>query len=103
MVTRYTDKVDQLIPQSSVFICGTINQDRVKTGLVLPKALSARLASDGNAWIQEILLNLLVFAEKNPELAKKSWPTHLKSSTFFSSFVIYLQGLRAGPAGTAKP
>ena len=85
-----------------MFICGTIFQDRVKTGLVLPKHLSASLASDGTAWIREILLNLLIFSEKNPKLANKSWPTLLKSATFFSSFVTYLQGLRAGAAGTAK-
>ena len=103
VVTRYKDKVDQVIPQSSVFICGTIYQDRVKPGLVLPKDLSARLASDGTVWIREILLNLLIFAEKNPKLANKSWPTLLKSSTFFSSFVTYLQGLRTGAAGKAKP
>jgi len=103
IVDKYGDKVDQVIPQSSVFLCGTIYQDYVKTSGGNPKELPAHLASNGVDLIREILLNLLIFSEKNPKLANKSWPTLLKSSTFFSSFVTYLQGLRAGFAANTKP
>ena len=103
VVVRYKDKVDQVLPQSSVFICGTIYQDKIKNDGIVPKDLSVKLASDGINWIREILLNLLIFAEKNPKLANKSWPTLLKSTTFFASFVTYLQGLRMGSAAVSQP
>jgi hypothetical protein len=96
IVDLYPAKIDQVIPQSSIFLCGSIFQDCVKIRGMDPRKLPDFLAADRFDLIREHLYQILTYAEKNPKKANKAWPTLLKSKDFFNNFISYLQGVRTG-------
>jgi hypothetical protein len=55
--------------------------------------LLSDLESNAKDLLSGKMLQILSFAERNPSVKKKIWPTLLKSQTFFDQFVSYLRGI----------
>ena len=88
--------IHQVIPQCSLFICGTVYRDCVQLQGNAPSSIPAILEQRGNALIQEHLGLIVEYAKNNKDKADRSWPTLLKSNTFFSYISAYLSGIRKG-------
>jgi hypothetical protein len=92
----YKDVIHQVLPQCSLFLCGTLYKDLVdfqkKSATEIPKLLQ----KEGTTLIQEHLLNILNYAKNNKSKADKSWPVLLKSNAFFNYICAYLEGIRRG-------
>ena len=86
--------VRQVIPQCSLFICGTVYRDLVEFQGNAPSAIPTILEQHGEALIREHLGLVVEYATNNKADADQSWPTLLKSHTFFNSITAYLSGFR---------
>ena len=92
-LAEYPD-IHQVIPQCSLFICGTLYKDLVgfqgNPFSSIPGILSCR----GDELVREHLHVVVDFAKNNKDKADRSWPTLLKSNAFFGFITAYLEGLR---------
>lgn len=95
LVTKHGDVLDQVIPQSSVFLCGILFEEQVVLLGKDPDDVLRTLKKGHTEFIPVKLELLIDFAKQNPKLADKSWPTLLKSQTFFDHFASYLKGRSA--------
>ena len=88
--------ISQVVPQCALFVCGTIYMDLVdlqgKEAVDMPAILDRR----GDAIIQEHLGLIVDYAERNRDKADQSWPTLLKSNSFFGHIAAHLSGIRRG-------
>jgi|HubBroStandDraft_6_1064221.scaffolds.fasta_scaffold167864_1 hypothetical protein len=91
----YKDVLHQVLPQCSLFLCGTIYKDLVDFQKKDPSEIPELLQKDGHALIQEHLLDILNYAKNNKGKADKSWPVLLKSNAFFGHITAYLEGIRS--------
>ena len=91
VVEKHADVLDQVVPQSTIFLCAVVFEDQIKVrGIPLHKLIEA--LEDGNFSILTETISLAIdFAEAGAGEGK-SWPTLLKSQSFFEKFVAYLQG-----------
>ena len=94
MAAAHTDVIDQVIPPRSLFVGGTIFKDLAELRNQDPSTIPDILIGDGASLIQDHLLHIISFAKSIREKADKSWPTMLKSNTFFNYVVAYLRGIR---------
>lgn len=102
LVKQFGDQLDQVIPQSSIFLCAFLFEDFVtlRDG-DKPRStekLIMQLETKGWGPLQTELLRLLTFAKDNPAIANKSWPTLLKSQAFFENVASYIKGLQGEKA-----
>jgi len=88
--------IDQVVPQCAVFVCGTIFRDFVIFQKQDPATLPECLDKQGDELIREHLFFIIRFADENPGKAAQSWPSLLKSNTFFNHVTGYIQGVRQG-------
>jgi hypothetical protein len=93
---KHSAKIHQVMPQCSLFVCGTIFKDLVDNWAMDPNAIPEKLKSDGSALIAEHLQYIMDFADENQDKADKSWPVLLKSNTFFNHIAAYIAGIRRG-------
>ena len=98
------ESIHQVLPQSSLFLCGLLYKDSVDFLGVGASDIPGALARNGQEIIQDLLRHILNYAKKNKDKANKSWPVLLKSNAFFTYVCAYLQGVRAGtpPEGSEK-
>ena len=89
--------ISQIIPQCALFICGTLHKDLVDLRRNEAAKVSGILEEIGEEIIREHLRLIVEFAEKDREKADQSWPTLLKSNTFFGHITSYLSDVRADP------
>ena len=99
VVDNFASVVDQMMPQSSIFLCGTIYQEWVNTLGKDPKDLPEHLDKEGLQTIRRHVGHILQYAKDNPKSAIKSWPTLLKSMNFFNAVKAYMHGIYAGKNG----
>lgn len=97
----YKDQIHQVLPQCSLFLCGTLYKDLVDFQKKDPSSIPELLQKNGNTLIQAHLLNILNYAKNNKAKADKSWPVLLKSNAFFNYICAYLEGIRSGD-GSSK-
>lgn len=96
LVNAFRDDIDQVIPQSGMFLCGAIFLDYVKLRGMDPQELPESLGRDGMTMIRESISQIITFAKTNPENVTQAWPTLLKSGSFYDDYSNYLTGLRSG-------
>lgn len=101
IVDKWPDKIDQVIPQSAVFLCAILFDEHVKIKTGLPEQLIQDLSASGSGRIQQVLEVIIDQGVSNPEAANKSWPTLLKSQTFFELVSTFLRG-RASSSTTQQ-
>jgi hypothetical protein len=102
VVTEFGDLVDQVVPQSAVFLSALTFEEWVRLrGRPLIELLEAVEKGDLET-LQSLLLVILRYAKGQSSLAS-SWPTLLKSQQFFDNVAAYLKGLTqsANPSGAA--
>jgi hypothetical protein len=99
LVKEFGDRLDQVVPQCSVFLCALLFEDHIVLRKEEPAVLLTALESPDLSSIIDKLTVLLQFARDNPTSANKSWPTLLKSQPFFENVASYLRG-RAGAQGS---
>jgi hypothetical protein len=99
LVQEFGDRLDQVVPQCSVFLCALLFEDHIVLGKQQAAVLLTALESGDLSPILDKLAVLLQFARDNPTSANKSWPTLLKSQAFFENVASYLRG-RAGAQGS---
>ena len=97
IVDRFSEDIEQVMPQCSIFVCGTIFRDFVDFQQKDPTDLPPCLNLEGDDWIREHLNHILQFAKANKSRASKSWPSLLKSNSFFERVCGYIQGIRRLP------
>jgi hypothetical protein len=90
----FPDEVDQVVPQSGIFLCGTVFKDLVTFQGKAAKEIPKHLRDNGSTVFQSHLWHILNFVRQDPAQKIKSWPSLLKSNTLFTNFVSYLGGVR---------
>lgn len=98
VVDAFIGDIDQVVPQCAVFVCGTVYQDLADFQNVPVNEIVNRLTTDGQSLIRSHLYYIMEFIKQKPDQKNKSWPTLLKSSTFFEKITAYIRGLRVGGA-----
>jgi hypothetical protein len=94
VASKYKDYIHQVLPQCSLFLCGTIYKDLVGLQGKDPTGIPTLLKQEGSSLIKEHLLHILDYANKNKDKADRSWPVLLKSNQFFIYVTAYLAGIR---------
>ena len=92
IVDTWAEKIDQVIPQSAVFLCAILFDEYVRIKNSQPEQLIQDLSASNNGLTQRVLEVTLDQGISNPEAANKSWPTLLKSQTFFELVSTFLKG-----------
>lgn len=100
VASKHDDVIHQVMPQCSIFLCGTIFKDLVEQK-VDPATIPDVLMKRGFDLICEHLMHIVDFAKNNRDKADKSWPSLLKSNTFFGHITAYISGIRQGAASNA--
>ncbi len=95
IVKNFPEDIEQVMPQCSVFVCGTIFRDFVTFQERDPSDLPSCLTAEGDTWIREHLYHILEYARRNKSRAGKSWPVLLKSNSFFERVSGYIEGIRS--------
>ena len=90
---NFGDIIDQVVPQSAVFLSSVLFEKYTKIQQKGTEELLSDLNNNSQTIINNALSIILNFARNNPEIANKSWPTLLKSQTFFNHICSYLSGL----------
>lgn len=101
LATRHSDVIHQVMPQCSLFLCGTIFKDLVDLQKKNPSEIPELLAKFGTTLVQEHLLHIIDFAKSNKDKADRSLPVLLKSNAFFLHVTAYLAGLRKAVTASA--
>lgn len=91
LMRKHRDLIDQVVPQSSIFLCAILFEEQVKILNQPPEDLLKQLENGINPLLSKLDL-VIEFAKSNPQIANKSWPTLLKSQGFFENVVSYLRG-----------
>jgi hypothetical protein len=90
LVDQHHDVVDQVVPQCAVFVASFLFwRYTTLLGLTVDNLLSDLQQS--NAPVQAALLTMIQYGKAHPEQAGKSWPTLLKSQTFFNHVIDFEQ------------
>ena len=89
----FEDIIDQVVPQSAVFVTAVLFEKYTKIQKKETQTLLDELNNSTQSTINDIISVILNFSKNNPEIANKSWPTLLKSQTFFNHICSYLSGL----------
>jgi hypothetical protein len=86
LVELHGDVIDQIIPQSSIFLSAYIFWKHVtcSDSTSASEDLIEALESDNHIIIKS-LGEMISFAKNHRDVASKSWPTLLKSQTFFDN------------------
>ncbi len=90
---EHRDVIDQFIPQSSVFLTAAIFEKYIRIRGKNIDELLIEFESKPDVIILNTLSLILNFARNNPNIANKSWPTLLKSQSFFTHVCSYIAGL----------
>jgi len=88
----YGDIIDQVVPQSSIFLSAILFEEQVRILNCSPEDLVELLEETVIPMLEKLHL-VISFAKANPQIANKSWPTLLKSQPFFDNVVSYLRGV----------
>jgi hypothetical protein len=90
LVTGHGDVIDQVIPQSAVFLTAMVFDSLVVTQRKSVEHVVAILATDPTD-LNAIINDLIEVAATEPGTSR-SWPTLLKSQGFFEKVAVYLKG-----------
>jgi len=98
LAESHGDLIHQVMPQCSLFLCGTIFRDLTINQKRDPSEIPSILQRYGAPLVQEHIKLMIDFAKENKDKADRSWPVLLKNNTFFSHVTAYIAGARAnGP------
>lgn len=92
LVDNHDDILDQVIPQSGMFLCAIVFEEQVNLKSQDPQTAVEQIVSGGFSIFNETIKIIIQFAIDNPVIANRSWPTLLKSQAFFQSVATFLQG-----------
>jgi hypothetical protein len=98
LAEKHTRSIHQVIPQCSLFLCGTIYKELVDSQKKDPKEIPFILEAEGIELIRSHLVHIVDYAQGNTDKADKSWPVLLKSNAFFNHVVAHLSGIAKGRA-----
>jgi hypothetical protein len=91
LFSRYGDIIDQVVPQCAVFISSLLFWKYTTLEKRSIDDLMADLERDDRV-IASALHSMIEFAKNHPKNASKSWPTLLKSQSFFNNVMAYEMG-----------
>jgi hypothetical protein len=94
LVASHADVIDQVIPQSAVFLTAIVFDFLVTAKSNAIDDVIDDLQSHSDL-LNEIINNLIVVAKSDPGTSR-SWPTMLKSQGFFERVASFLKGTLAG-------
>jgi hypothetical protein len=89
---KYKQILDQAIPQFSIFLVATIFETYIRIKKEDQGHFLNEFKENNEAIIVEMLQTIFKFSDENPDVANKSWPTLLKSQSFFTHICSYLKG-----------
>jgi hypothetical protein len=93
LVDQYGEMMDQVVPQSAIFLAALAYEDWVRIrGLDIRDLLS--VLEKGDVQTFRDYLDLLIRCAGPDKTAASSWPTLLKSQVFFENVASYVKGVR---------
>ncbi len=96
VMPKHADVVDQVIPQSAVFLTALVYDLSVATQNRPIDEVLAEMSS-GQALLNDLLLLLIDIGKADPGTSR-SWPTLLKSQSFFEKVASFVRGYAARAA-----
>ena len=93
LASNYIDTVDQVIPQSAIFLIALLFDFHVLTKQIRIEIIIEKIEKDFSM-LNELIFELIVHARQRNS-SSKSWPSLLKSQVFFENVASYLQGRSA--------
>jgi hypothetical protein len=104
LVGAHGDTLDQVIPQSAVFLSAIVFEEQVRILERDPSALAELLEGVDKSLLNSAISTVIEVAADSPIAADKSWPNLLKSQAFFDIVVSYLRGARnAAETAATRP
>jgi hypothetical protein len=100
LVSRYSALVDQVIPQSAIFLTTAVFDLRVGMQRRSITEVIEELGRQDFSVLNELVERTIDFAAMD-ESFSKSWPTLLKSQAFFDKFMAYIKGRESAAADTS--
>jgi len=94
LAEAHSEYIHQVMPQCSLFICGTLFKDLTELQKRAAREIPDILRERGKPMIREHILHTVEFAKQNRDKADRSWPVLLKSNPFFNHIMAYLAGIR---------
>lgn len=95
IMNDFGDIVDQVIPQCAVFLAAILFERSVRIeGATIDRLLQQIEAGDHQP-LNRALCDIMRYARQASQFAGQSWPTLLKSQTFFDNLASFLQGAQA--------
>jgi hypothetical protein len=99
LVNKHSAIIDQVVPQSAVFLCAIVFEEWVTLRRLPLEELLTVLESREYAILND-KIELLIDFQASPKTEAKAWPTLLKSQPLFENFASFLKGRVSGSAGT---
>ena len=97
VVDRHGSTLDQVIPQSVVFLSAVVFDEQVRQQGGTPEDCIEGLAHNASIVLGRIIDSTIRFAEGDTKW-ERSWPTLLKSQSFFDNYCSFRRGATEGPA-----
>jgi hypothetical protein len=91
----HAEVVDQVVPQCAVFLTAIMYEDEVLIRGGNVETLLGILQGGDRATLNRCLKEIIMHVARTPQFAQQSWPTLLKSQTFFDNLASYLRGAHA--------
>jgi hypothetical protein len=92
LVNDYESDIDQVIPQSVIFLCALLFEKYVKVEGWSMEQMLETIREDQPSIATDILYLVIKFSKEHPKEAGKSWPTLMKNDTFFEQVAAYIKG-----------
>lgn len=99
---KHHDVIHQVMPQCSLFLCGTIFKDLTERQKKKYTEIPEILETAGSDIIQTYLAEIIDYAKGNKDKADKSWPVLLKSNSFFNYVTAYQAGIHSKSLGKGE-
>lgn len=96
LVMKHGSKLDQVIPQSGVFLNAALYEDFVILQERPIEELLAELQKHDYGLFIRIIGSAIDFVDSDSRLSGRSWPTLLKSQTFFDGYFAFRRGETSG-------
>ena len=99
LVTEFAEVVDQVVPQCAVFVTAAVFEQAIRVDEQSIDDLLAQLELGDFTPVLRALGDVMRYARGAEQFTNQSWPTLLKSQSFFENLASYIRGARSQGGG----
>ena len=92
LVNDFAPEIDQVVPQSVIFLCALLFERYVRGQKWSMEEMLDHIKTGQPSIATDVLYQAMKYAKEHPEEAGKSWPTLMKSESFFTQVAAYIKG-----------